>query len=122
MGDLTIYETDASGNQYSASCLTVVWSEGYKRVSWDLLNDETLIPTLKDILATVEPNNQGPLFLAPADRHPAPNPVVDVEDKAARDAEMALRNGGAAIKMGVGFEGVPTFEGVGDIPPVDWSR
>lgn len=104
----------------------IEWREGYKRIEWRVTEQDDLVSVLQDILTTVEPNHTplNPVFLMPSERLTAPvvNEGEARADKAARDAEMALRNGGAALKAGIGFEGVPTFDDPSSIPPVDWSH
>jgi hypothetical protein len=102
------------------------WREGHKCTTWSVTKADDLVSVLHDILTTVEVNHTplNPVFLAPAERRAVsgPNPGAEAADKAAREAEMALRNGGAALRVGVGFDGVPVFEDPDSIPPVDWSH
>lgn len=112
MGELTITGT-------SRTKLIARWQEGYKHVEWELENGPDLVPTLQDIVRTVEPNNTGPLFVQPGvapDRERNMmavrreiNPGMEAAERAARDAEVALLNGGQAIGRELPIDGVPVY-------------
>lgn len=124
MGELRIQTAElGEGDNFE-----ITWAEGYRKTSWTFHQDDDLVEVLRDILATVEPNYTptNPVFLAPTlhtqkRMAQAMNPGAEAADKAAREAEMALRNGGAALAQGLGFENVPTYEDAADIPPVNWG-
>jgi hypothetical protein len=101
MEDLTI--------SYSRGKYTVLWTEGYSHTSWAFTADGFNTELLEDILGRVKPT---PLFLQavatqPTLQHP-PNPGQNEglarADRAAREAEIALRNGGSALAQGVAID------------------
>jgi hypothetical protein len=99
-----------------ATGYVIVWQQGYKRTEWAVDMEDDLTAILQDILRTVEANHTAvnPVFLAPAERHPiaaaGPNEGAIRADREARQQEMALRNGGAALGKGLPFDGVPTMD------------
>jgi hypothetical protein len=104
MSDLTI--------AYSRGKYTVTKSEGYHTTSWQFVAEEFSADLLRDILGVEEPQ---PLFLQPTQtlqNAPYPgwnevkvaNPQLEAAEKAAKEGELALMNGGAALSQGIALD------------------
>lgn len=100
---------------YSRGKYHITWQEGMHHTNWDFLAEEFSPELLREILNVVQPNNTGPLFLQPAPNGymPVAGPPVNEgaarADRAAREAEMALRNGGKALSQGIALD-APAYE------------
>lgn len=116
---------------------SVVYDNGVKTVSWLLDGQNVSVETLTDIIDTVNPAipptkpaiplaspSLGQLFQAASEVYAQENAGAEAADRAARQEEMRLRNGGAALARGIGMEndGLPVVDtDRNDLGSVNWG-
>jgi len=115
---------------------TFIYDNGSKVVSWQVNGNDVDTEVLTDVVDTVHPAIAptvpqypihglpiGPVFVQPA-LPGAENYGAEAADRAAREEEMRLRNGGAALAKGIGmaFDDIPIVDtDRNDLPGVNWG-